>query len=48
MKIGYVKNVPIFGAKEKNFEEVRSLLDKIKADNKMINKYNNVIRDRCP
>lgn len=32
MKIGYIQNAPIFGAKEKNFEEVRSLLKNVKAD----------------
>jgi predicted amidohydrolase len=32
MKIGYIQNSLIFGAKEKNFEGVRSLLDDIKAD----------------
>jgi predicted amidohydrolase len=32
MKIGYIQNAPEFGAKEKNFEVVRSLLDGVKAD----------------
>lgn len=32
MKLGYVQNSPVFGDKEKNFEEVRSLLKNIKAD----------------
>ena len=32
MKVGYIQNAPIFGAKEKNFEGVRSLLNGIKAD----------------
>lgn len=32
MKIGYIQNNPIFGAKEKNFEGVRSLLKDVKAD----------------
>jgi predicted amidohydrolase len=32
MKIGYIQNSPIFGAKKKNFEGIRSLLDGIKAD----------------
>lgn len=32
MKIGYIQNAPIFGAKEKNFEGVRSLLKGVKAD----------------
>jgi predicted amidohydrolase len=32
MKIGYIQNSPLFGAKEKNFEGVRSLLDGVSAD----------------
>jgi predicted amidohydrolase len=32
MKIGYIQNAPVFGAKEKNFQEVRSLLKDIRAD----------------
>jgi len=32
MKIGYIQNEPIFGAKEKNFESVRLLLNGVKAD----------------
>lgn len=31
MKIGYIQNAPIFGAKEKNFEGVRSLLNGVQA-----------------
>lgn len=32
MKIGYVQTAPVFGGKEKNFEEVRTLLKGVKAD----------------
>lgn len=32
MKIGFVQNSPIFGKKKENFEQVRSLLNGIKAD----------------
>ncbi len=32
MKIGYVQTAPVFGAKEKNFKEVRTLLKGVKAD----------------
>ena len=32
MKIGYVQTSPIFGDKEKNFKQVRDLLDNVKAD----------------
>ncbi len=32
MKIGYVQTSPIFGEKKKNFEQVISLLDEVKAD----------------
>jgi len=32
MKIGYVQTSPIFGDKQRNFEQVRSLLKSIKAD----------------
>ena len=32
MKVGYIQNAPIFGAKEKNFEGVCSLLSGVKAD----------------
>lgn len=32
MKIGYVQTDPIFGAKERNFEEVRKLLKEVRAD----------------
>lgn len=32
MKIGYIQTAPEFGAKEKNFNEVRSLLNNVKAD----------------
>ncbi|PKP22494.1 MAG: acyltransferase [Bacteroidetes bacterium HGW-Bacteroidetes-21] len=32
MKIGYVQNAPVFGAKEKNFDEIRILLKDVKAD----------------
>ncbi|MFW9824983.1 MAG: nitrilase-related carbon-nitrogen hydrolase [Candidatus Thorarchaeota archaeon] len=32
MKVGYVQTSPIFGSKEKNFEQVEKLLNKIKAD----------------
>lgn len=32
MKIGYVQNLPIFGEKGKNFKEVLSLVNNIKAD----------------
>ncbi len=32
MKIGYIQNLPIFGEKVKNFEQVRSLVGNTKAD----------------
>lgn len=32
MKIGYIQNSPIFGEKEKNFEEVLSLVNNVSAD----------------
>ena len=32
MKIGYIQNAPVFGEKEKNFEEIRLLLEGVKAD----------------
>ncbi|GAH63546.1 unnamed protein product, partial [marine sediment metagenome] len=32
MKIGYVQTSPIFGDKQRNFEQVRNLLRNIKAD----------------
>lgn len=32
MKIGYVQTSPIFGDKEKNYKQVRALLDNVKAD----------------
>ena len=32
MKVGYIQNTPVFGNKEKNFEEIRSLSKGIKAD----------------
>jgi len=32
MKVGYVQNSPIFGEKEKNFAQIQSLIEGIKAD----------------
>jgi predicted amidohydrolase len=32
MRIGYIQNFPIFGAKKENFHKIESLLDGIKAD----------------
>ncbi len=32
MKIGYVQNSPQFWEKERNFEEIRSLLKNVRAD----------------
>ncbi|MFH0713390.1 MAG: nitrilase-related carbon-nitrogen hydrolase [Candidatus Micrarchaeota archaeon] len=32
MKVGYVQNSPLFGKKERNFEEIRALLTGVKAD----------------
>jgi predicted amidohydrolase len=32
MKIGYIQNSPVFGAKERNFDEIRLLLDGVRAD----------------
>ena len=32
MKIGYVQTSPIFGEKEKNFKQVKDLLNDVKAD----------------
>jgi predicted amidohydrolase len=32
MRIGYIQNAPVFGAKKKNFDEVRTLVGNIKAE----------------
>lgn len=32
MKVGYVQNAPVFGEKEKNFNQIRELLKRVKAD----------------
>jgi predicted amidohydrolase len=32
MKIGYIQNSPVFGAKERNFDEIRSLVEGVRAD----------------
>jgi predicted amidohydrolase len=32
MKAGYVQNAPVFGEKERNFDEIRSLLEGVRAD----------------
>ncbi|MFX1321018.1 MAG: nitrilase-related carbon-nitrogen hydrolase [Promethearchaeota archaeon] len=32
MKVGYIQTSPIFGEKEKNFEQVRELISNVKAD----------------
>ncbi|MFX1470719.1 MAG: nitrilase-related carbon-nitrogen hydrolase, partial [Promethearchaeota archaeon] len=32
MKIGYIQTSPIFGEKEKNFEQINKLIDDLKAD----------------
>ena len=32
MKIGYIQNAPLFGSREKNFEEVRDIVNNITAD----------------
>ncbi len=32
MKVGYVQNLPIFGEKKQNFEQIRSLVGGVKAD----------------